>query len=994
MKYSINTLQHRLVFYVVIGLFVFSTFAGVLTYYYAYQNQIEISNDIQNQLIRAIQSQAEVAAFAVNEEIGSEIINGLLTSPLINGVKIESTDVFQMEEGKKHDIDFTQGVIYPLYSPVDKNEQIGSIIVVKNNSHIRQEATKVSITFTILMISHLVAATLLIIWASKRIISKPVEDLAQSVVAIKPGSNQNLTINPIHDRDEIGLLSRSINYLIESAEDAITETIIAKKTAESANRSKSDFLANMSHEIRTPMNAIIGFTKLALKTELTARQHDYISKIQSSSLSLLQIINDILDFSKIEAGRLKMESIPFNPHDIINNTATMVALKASEKGVELINSIADNVPQSIIGDPVRLGQVLLNLTNNAVKFTQSGYIFMRTEVIQTIEPPLLSGENQCIVKFSISDTGIGMTPEQSDRLFQPFTQADSSITRRFGGTGLGLSISKNIVEMMGGEITVESKAGVGSTFSFTAIFTTNSKIEQQSYKSTIPEALHNLKVLVVDDNEMSLEIIVGYLNSFGFQTVAVNSGKAALDELTKSVKIKPYDLVFVDWKMPEMDGIELSKRIKQRKDIGKTPLIIMVTAFGREELMKLADKAGINAFLIKPVNPSLILDAVMHMFNKSSQVTTKKLYTPDNELKEEIKTDIKGAKILVVEDNSINQQVAKEILEEAGLIVDIAGNGKEAVDKVLNGSYEIVLMDIQMPVMGGYEATAIIKGNPLLKDIPIIAMTAHAMEGAKELCLESGMDDYVTKPIDSERLFSVLAKWISPQMVDKSELVVKIEKKGESDIYLPENLPGLDTNSALKRLNKNKKLYRNLLVSFVQNYSSVAETIKELLDREEIDTAERITHTLKGVAGNLSAEEILEAARKLEQKISNIKKSGSKSKDNDNNCDILISNLNKAVKVVVDGLESVVNMAEQKDEQQNIPVDPKQAAPIMIQLTKYLKTNDANSLTVFEALKNITENSIFRDAVKQMEKHIDNFDFVPALCSLQEIAKEMDISLD
>ncbi|MBF0302976.1 MAG: response regulator [Desulfamplus sp.] len=1046
MQYSSNTLQHRLVLYVTVGLLVYSTIAGILTYKYFYKYQLDTSSATMQQLINAVQSQAEVAAFAYNEDISTEIINGLLTSPLIDGVRIESTDSFRMENSNLHDIDFTQGIIYPLYSPVDKKERTGSIIVVQNNKNILREATKVSITFTLLMLSQLLIAAILIVWVSKRIISKPVEDLAIQVVNIKPGTNSHINVNPIHYNDEIGLLSRSINSLIKEAECALASTIDAKKIAESATLAKSEFLANMSHEIRTPMNAIMGFTGLTLKTELTAKQHDYISKIQSSSKTLLEIINDILDFSKIEAGKFTIESIDFRLENIINNTAAMLSVKAAEKGIELISSIANNVPDSLVGDPLRLGQVLLNLANNAVKFTQTGHVLIKVELVNNneyssdTEESVNSPDNRCTIKFSISDTGIGMTKEQVSRLFQPFTQADSSVTRRFGGTGLGLSISKRIVEMMNGEISVTSEAGAGSTFSFTADFKISQHIKEEEDILPIPEYLSNIKVLIVDDNEMSREVLLEQLESFGFETKSVDSGSGALRELAEAEEsVKPYDLLIVDWEMPEMDGIELSKHIKQNTDSQKIPFIIMVTAFGREEIMHLADRVGIDAFLIKPVIPSLMLDAVIHVFKKESSDTITKIPVTERDLKP-FTAKINGARVLLVEDNHINQQVAKEILESAGLIVDIAENGRVAVDKLVAditaveskkgklitdstaseskrensdilkhyGSYEIVLMDIQMPVMGGYEAASIIKKDIRFKELPIIAMTAHAMSGAKEACLESGMEDYVAKPIEQEELFSVLTKWIKPRAADDSNMIlsdnITIDKEAEvngqnvreanneepkksiaTDVDLPASLPGIDIESALKRLNGNKKLYRQLLLDFVNNYSSVSIEIKELIANGDLHTAERIAHTLKGVGGNLSAGEILNAARELEYEITHQK---------DGSYDILLSNLDRAMKPVLVGLQSILKSHKKNEEQNELPVDPEKVAPIIIQLNKYLQSNDANSLAAFDSLKEMIGNSTFRDSILNMEKHIDNFDFVPALSALQKIAGDMNISLD
>ncbi|MBF0228399.1 MAG: response regulator [Desulfamplus sp.] len=1075
MKYSTNTLQHRLVFYVTLGLLAFSTIAGIFTSRYSYRHQVKVNNNIQEQLIRTIQAQAEVAAFAANDEIGTEILNGLLRSPLIVGVRIESPGLFKMERSNGELVDFTHGIIYPLYSPVDDTEQIGSIIIVQNEKYIRGEATKVSITLTILMLIQLLIAALLILWVSKRVISKPVADLAWSVVTIQPGTNSYLPIEPIHARDEIGLLSRNINALIDSAERSLTATIAAKKAAEDATRAKSEFLANMSHEIRTPMNAIMGFAGLALKTELSQKQYDYISKIQSASKSLLNIINDILDFSKIEAGKLSMESIEFRLDDIIDNTTSIISIKAAENGLELISTTSPDLPNALIGDPLRLGQVLINLANNAVKFTETGHILIKAELVNKNETTISNDQssdetankneftttndessditdNRCVIKFSITDTGIGMTPEQSAKLFQPFSQADSSVTRRFGGTGLGLSISKSIVEMMDGEIKVESEAGLGSTFSFTAAFAINKDDkDERNNKFLLPSDLNNLKVLIVDDNGMSREVLTEQLRSFGFTTVAVESGSAALKELADAASTKPYDLVLVDWQMPEMDGIELSKKIKQNLQLDKIPLIIMVTAFGREEIMNLAQEVGINGFLIKPVSPSLMFDAIMNVFDKESPSTIKNMERGMG--LEKSAENIRGAKILLVEDNQINQQVATEILNGFGIVVEIANNGKEAIDKIRQSAdkieqdrdnvkdskakaaidkiynrissyskiceYEVVLMDIQMPVMGGYEATAIIKQDRRLRPIPIIAMTAHAMSGAKNICIEAGMDDYVSKPIEPKELLSVLIKWIEPREIEKIQVsdIVKsevsefktvldeikpisaIKSELSSDVDIPDNLPGVNIESALLRLNGNKKLYRQLLLDFAKNYGEVAEEIRDLLNSGDLDSAERVAHTLKGVGGNLSAGEIHAVAGELEHEISRQKKEFSSKEVNIIDYkyyDILLSKLHQAIEPLLKSLQPLLQFVEIEDNKSlpdNLQIDNAQAATIMIELALYLRSNDARSLTAFESLKDIMGKSNFKAQILEMEDHINNFNFVPALSILNKIAENMNISL-
>ncbi|MBI4914067.1 MAG: response regulator [Acidobacteria bacterium] len=667
---------------------------------------------------------------------------------------------------------------------------------------------------------------------------------------------ENLSRGDAFPESEVELLKGLKEHLVSAFQKAramlaleasLRDVEEARAKAEEATRAKSEFLANMSHEIRTPMNAILGFAGLALKQELSPRLRDYLQKISTAGNNLLGIINDILDFSKIEAGRLELEAVPFELQDVLNQISDLFSQRSAEKELELLLHADSRVPGSLVGDPLRLGQVLVNLVGNALKFTREGYIRVGVRLQQ-------EDSERVLLRFSVEDTGIGLTAEQRSRLFQAFSQADTSTTRRFGGTGLGLTISQRLVARMGGEITVESEPGKGSTFAFTAAF----GLPREKAPSALqaPEDIRGLRVLVVDDSDAASEVLKAHLLAFGFGVETASSGEAALRRLGQ----ERFDMVLMDWRMPGMDGIETARRIQADPRLARIPEVIMVTAYGREEVMKAAERTGIRSFLIKPVNPSLLLDAMMEALGKGKALAVSRPAAGEATAAER---GLRGALVLVAEDNLVNQEVATEILRGAGVRVDIASTGVEAVHMVDQKRYDAVLMDIQMPEMDGYDATARIREKTAHRDLPIIAMTAHALGGYREECLAAGMNDYLTKPVDPEQLFQVLSQWITPR-----------DREGEAPpepplaspplSMLPEVLPGIDLEAAMKRLGGNRALLEKLLGIFDRESAQAPQRIREALEREDWKSAEHLVHTLKGTSGNLSATDLHRACADLE----------------------------------------------------------------------------------------------------------------------------------
>ena len=773
---------------------------------------------------------------------------------------------------------------------------------------------------------------------------------------------EQVTNGLLREKSRIEQQLRELNEDLEQKIAARTEELTQSNLrAEAANVAKSEFLANMSHEIRTPMSAIIGMAYLALRTDLNPKQQDYVGKIHRAALSLLGIINDILDFSKIEAGKLEVEQVPFCLDDVLVNVASVTSQRAADKRLEYLFHVPHAVPRKLVGDPLRLGQVLINLVNNAVKFTPSG------ELQVSCIPLKGAGPGRVKLRFAVRDTGIGIGEEQQAKLFRAFSQANGSTTREYGGTGLGLSISQQLVGLMGGRIAVDSAPGAGATFHFDLDFALSGEPESTL---AMPPELSGARVLVVDDSALARAILREALAALPLRVECASDARHAEGAIIAADAAgMPYRLVLTDCTMPRMDGIELVRRITSNGDLSTPPLTVLVTGFGREDVQARAEEAGVNGFLFKPFVQSALSDTLTGLFAEE----------PEGRVGAGVvRASQQGARVLVVEDNLVNQQIARELLEAQGVDVDVASTGHQALEKLFEAGpsgYRLVLMDLEMPQLDGHAATIELRKDARFDDLPIIAMTAHALAEIRERCLSEGMQDYITKPVDPEKLYATLARWMGKAMPARAPSTAMATELAP----LP-GLAGIDSSFGLRNVGGNSALYVELLDRFRASQRDAGSSIRSDLEAGRLREAASRAHSLRGVAGNIGARALQSLSQEIEEEAGRPAPDAAALERS-------AAALERAVADLMDALDTY--FANAPEVPAAVPYDldagsPEEALASVAQLERLLAEFSGEATDYFDTVRVPLGRLLGPGALARLEAHLSRYEFEEARAVLAQ----------